>query len=487
MNQLAKIKVKYGMFSVVKRATLWFLVCSIIQKSISLVTTPIFTRVLNESEYGLYSTYLSWLNIFMVIVTMRLEAGTFNKGMSKYKDRRDEYTTAMQGLTFLLTSIMLIIYLTFSKLINDFTELPTILMLAMFIEIYCVPAYNFWIRRMRYDYKYHSVILVTMAQALVNPVLGLVFVYLTNGNKGEARIWSVVVTQAIFGICLFVYNLKKCNKLINPELWRYAFLFNLPLLPHYISIYILQHSDRIMIQKICGLSDVALYSVVYNFSMILNIVIDSLNHTLIPWLYTELENKDFRNIRKKLNKIVLCTCGMLIGFIIFAPELVGILAPSSYFNAVYVVPPVTASLLFIFLYNVFCNIEYYYEYNKMSMFVSVGGALLNLLLNWIFIPRYGFVAAGYTTMFSYAAFLMAHYIFVAWISKRKVGSQIISGKLLWGEIVLFALAAIALSCLYPYRLLRYSIILLALLGMLLYRKKLIALLKNITSNGGIKL
>lgn len=298
MKQLKRIQNKYSSLSVVKRATLWFLICSIIQKSISLVTTPIFTRILTEAEYGLYSTYLSWLNIFMVIITMRLEAGTFNKGMSKYKERRDEYTTAMQGLTFFICTIALIIYLIFVKSINKIVELPTTLMLAMFVEIYCVPAYNFWIRRMRYDYKYREVIGVTLAQALANPCLGLLFVTITHGNKGEARIWSVVITQAIFGICLFVYNLKKNTKIFNLELWKYAFSFNLPLLPHYISIYILQHSDRIMIQKMCGLSEVALYSVVYNFSMVLNIVIDSLNHAVIPWLYRELENKRFGSIRK---------------------------------------------------------------------------------------------------------------------------------------------------------------------------------------------
>lgn len=472
MNILNKILHKYNSMSIVLRATFWFTVCSVLQKSISMITTPIFTRLMSTDEYGLYSTYLSWLNIFTVCVTLRLEAGVFNKGMSKFKDDRDGYTSAMQGLTTCITTVALIVYICFYKYFDNLVELPNYLMIAMFIEMYCVPSYNYWIRRMRYDFKYRNVVAVTLGLTLSNAVVGVIAVLLTHGNKGVARVFSIVFVQAIFGLSLYIYNLKRNSRIINFEYWKYALKFNIPLLPHYFSLYILQQSDRIMIQKFCGYTSVAMYSVVYNFSMVLNTIIDSLNNAVIPWLYRELESKNFDNIKKKVNILTLLVSGILFLFILFAPEVMMILAPSSYYEAVYIIPPISGSLLFIFLYMLIGNVEFYYDYNKITMFVSIFGALLNIVLNWIFIRIYGFIAAGYTTFVCYIAFAVAHYIFAAMITKKKEGFIIFDTKFLLTISIVFIPVSLLMVLLYDHVILRYLIISIIIFACTIKRKYL---------------
>ena len=76
-----------------------------------------------------------------------------------------------------------------------------------------------------------------------------------------------------------MHNLKKGKKLINVGFWKFALMFNLPLIPHYFSAYILEQSDRIMIQKLCGIEAVALYSVAYNAGAIIKIITNSLNRS----------------------------------------------------------------------------------------------------------------------------------------------------------------------------------------------------------------
>lgn len=478
MKITKKLLHKYSSMSVVLRATFWFTVCSVLQRSISMITTPIFTRLMSTDEYGLYSTYLSWLNIFTVCVTLRLEAGVFNKGMSKFKEDRDGYTSAMQGLTTCITTVALVVYLCFYKYFDNLVGLPQYLMVVMFIEIYCVPSYNFWIRRMRYDFKYRNVVAVTLALTVSNAVVGIIAVLLTHGNKGAARVFSVVLVQAVFGISLYIYNLKKNHGLINLKYWKYALKFNIPLLPHYFSLYILQQSDRIMIQKICGYTSVAMYSVVYNFSMVLNTIIDSLNNAVIPWLYRELENKRFDNLRHKVNLLTIMVGGMLFIFILFAPEVMMILAPSSYYEAVYIIPPVSGSLLFIFLYMLLGNIEFFYDYNKITMFVSAFGAILNIALNWIFIRIYGFIAAGYTTFVCYIIFAIAHYIFVTVITKKKESIIIFDTKFLVTFSVIFILLSMGIALLYDHIVLRYSIVLIIAIVCFIKRKYLIENLKT---------
>ena len=67
-----------------------------------MVTTPIFTRILPTEEFGIFNTFQSWNMILTILVTLRLDYGVFNKGMSKYAEHREDYTATMQCLTTFL-------------------------------------------------------------------------------------------------------------------------------------------------------------------------------------------------------------------------------------------------------------------------------------------------------------------------------------------------------------------------------------------------
>ena len=83
-----KLLVKYRSIPVQVKASLWFLICAFLQKGISFITTPIFTRLLSTSEYGQYNVFNSWMNIIIVIVTLNLFSGVYTRGLVKFeKDR----------------------------------------------------------------------------------------------------------------------------------------------------------------------------------------------------------------------------------------------------------------------------------------------------------------------------------------------------------------------------------------------------------------
>ena len=108
MHVMKKILKKYNTIPVAAKATIWFIFASTLQKGMSLITTPIFTRIMSTEQYGQYSVYNSWLQIFTIITTLRLNWAVFNKGMSKYKNDRDGYTATMQSVTFMLTILAFI-------------------------------------------------------------------------------------------------------------------------------------------------------------------------------------------------------------------------------------------------------------------------------------------------------------------------------------------------------------------------------------------
>ena len=95
------------------KASFWFAVCSFLQKGISLLTTPIFSRLLSSEEYGVFSVYSTWQGIITIIATLNLASGVYLRGLIKFEEDQDEFTYSLQYLYVFNTILVFIIYCVF--------------------------------------------------------------------------------------------------------------------------------------------------------------------------------------------------------------------------------------------------------------------------------------------------------------------------------------------------------------------------------------
>lgn len=482
---IKRILKKYDDIPIAAKATIWFIFCSSMQKCISLITTPIFTRLMTTEQYGQFSIYNSWLQIFTIFTTLRLNWGVFSKGMSKYKDDRDGYTSTMQTVTFILAAIVMGVYLIFRKQINALTELPTVIMVAMLAELLVTPAIDFWSIRKRFDYIYKPVVFRTLLMVVLNTVIGIVAVYFSE-EKGYVRILTCIGVNICFGVGLFIYNLKKGKKLLCWEYAKFALSFNLPLLLHYISQYILDQFDRIMIQKLVGIAAAGIYSVAYNAGALMKIVTQSINNALVPWIYEKLENKEIKQLDNIMFLVYIVVAICAVGFSLFAPEIVMILADERYHEAIYTIPPVAIGMVFLFIYTTFANIEIYFNQNKFAMFISMIGAFLNIGLNYICIQAFGYIAAAYTTLFCYVVFAASHYVYMTKSVKRILGEHVFNtARLIWLSVGIL-LVGIGVVFMYDKIVMRYTVIVTMMVLIFVFRKQLLGALKTSMNAGKVK-
>ena len=142
-----------------------------------------------------------------------------------------------------------------------------------------------------------------------------------------------------------------------------------------------------------------------------------------------------------------------------------------YKAAIYVVAPVAMSLFLLLYCQFFINVEFYYEEKKMLIYGSIGAAILNIIMNYIFIPAYGFVAAGYTTLMSYIVFALS--------KKRQLIDNLYNYKGLFLIFVGFIVSGFLGVALYENLVFRMAITL-AVLGLLIVnRNKFLGALKQI--------
>lgn len=457
---LKKLVGKYDDLPIQVRASFWFLVCTFTQKAINVITTPVFTRLMTTAEYGEYSVYTSWLSIFTVFISLNLSLGVFMRGLIKFSDRKNEFASSMQSLTFILVIAWIIIYLPFSTQINKLTNLNTTRTLLMIITIWLNAVFGFWAAEQRVDYQYKKLVPITLSVTIGGQVLGIVLIYVLN-DKVTARILGTVIVDTLIYLWLFGLDIIRGRKLFDWEFWKYALLFNLPLVPHYLSQVVLNSSDRIMIERMVGSSAAGIYGLAYSISQVMTMFNTALCQTEEPWLYRKIGEKKIEDIRPIAYISFIFIAGVNLLLILFAPEIISIFAPEEYYEAIWVIPPIAMSVFFSFSYYFFAVFEYYYEKTKPIAIASCIGAVLNVVLNYLLIPIYGCYAAGYTTLVCFIVYAIFHYIFMHSICKEKLnGKEPFSIRAFILLSIVFVLAGFLIQATYMHTFLRYTLIVL---------------------------
>lgn len=474
-----KIVEKYKGMPLAVRAAFWFTFCSFLQQAISFITTPIFTRLMSSKEYGVWTLYTTWMSIFTVIITLNLQGGGFNNAMIKFENERNRFLSSMIGLTTTLTSAWLVILAVFNKFFSRVTNLSGSYLVVMFVTIALSQIYLLWAQEKRYDYQYRPLIVATVISSVLSPVISIFFVLGSDDKVYGRMIGNLIINVIISGIICAII-VRKGRVFCSRDYWKFALSFNIPLIPHYLSQIVLSSSDRIMIGKMCGEQYAAYYGISYNIATVVNIILNSISAALTPWIYEKLKNKDYENIPKIENTLALFFVVITMLPILVGPEVISIMAPAEYKSAIWVIPPVSCCVYFMYLYNIYANIEFFYEQKRMVAIGSVVTAAANVVLNYIFIGMFGFIAAGYTTLVCYVLYSICHYAFSKMVLKKKtVEARIFDNRIL----IFFGIIALAITgvsnLLYLNNIVRYAVLAVMVILAILKRDKIMGILRQI--------
>lgn len=474
-----KLIEKYRGLSIKLKASFWFLICSFLQKGISLITTPIFTRLLSTTEYGQYNVFNSWLSIITIFVSFNLYQGVYAQGVVKFEKERSVFSSSLQGLTLTLVCSWTAVYLVFHDFFNNLLNLTTIQMLCMMLMIWASSVFNFWATEQRVEFKYRALVIVSILLSILKPTLGILLV-INSDDKVTARIVGLAIVEVIGYTPFFIIQMKNGKKFFSKKFWKYSISFNAPLLLHYLSGIILSNSDRIMIEKMCGASDAGIYSLAYSIALIMTLFNSSLAQTISPWFYQKIKANDIESISSVAYVTLVIIASVNLILIAFAPEVVRIFAPMEYYDAMWVIPPVSMSVYFMFSYDLFAKFAFYYGKTKFIMIASSLSAIFNIMLNYVFISIFGYIAASYTTLICYIIYSMSHYFFMTRICRKYFNiNSPYNFKIILLISIVFLIIGSILFVSYNFIILRYLILLTIITVVLIFRRRILLEINNL--------
>lgn len=434
-------------------AAVWYIITNFISKALLYIFTPLYTRMLTTAEYGEYGNFLSWQSILVTLLSFDLSAAV-GIAYYDYDDEKefDGFVNTITVFSYLIPGFFCTLIFVFGEYFSDLFRIRREYLLILLIYITFNNTLNIFQaeQRVRLKYKVSAILTLVTSVLTVGTTLLLVFTF-RNRLMGVliGGIAVNVISSAILAIVIW-----KRNHAIEYKYLKYALVLAVPLIPHVLAGTILGSSDKVMITRYCGEEYTGLYNLVYTFSMVITMIAASINKAWTPWFYDRLKNNKLEYVKRISNSIVLTISigGLLLCML--APEILLVIGGKSYVEASPIMPPIIAACLINCVSTFYINIEFYNKKTAGISIATVISAVINVVMNYAFIQRFGYMAAAYTTLFSSIITLIFHLIKV----KQQGMIEIFDNRFLMLLLTGFSVVTEMLILTYEVKMLRYIVI-----------------------------
>lgn len=432
-------------------------------KGIAFISVPIFARIMSVKDYGIYNTLISYESIIAILIGCAIH--------SSYKNARYKFKYLSEGAennkdfnTYISTTILYIwintalwlvslnvLLLEFPNLFSfDILDLNLLIIYSSSSAI--IMCFN---SDASLNYKYKSFLKISLINSICNISFSLILIqFVFHTEKYIGRMIGTALPIFLLSIVITIYYFKKSKPKNILYFLRWGLNYSLPIIPHGISQVILSQFDRIMINGLIGAIAAGIYSFAYNIYLIVSITVQSLDNVWNTWFYEQMTKKNMKSIKNVSNFYIFFILLFCLAILLISPELIKLLGSNKYQDSIYCVIPIVASGFFSFLYNLPASVEYYFGKTKYIAVGTMLAAIVNIVLNYLFIGKFGYVAAAYTTLITYILYFLFHYF----LAKKITGKFIYSNKIIFISSMIMILGTIIAQILIERILLRFTLL-----------------------------
>ncbi|MDP2761378.1 MAG: oligosaccharide flippase family protein [Sideroxyarcus sp.] len=428
------------------KATMIYGVASMLPSLLGFVLLPLYSRHLTTSEFGVVAAMGVLSSVIAAFSTLSLDRAATRF----YFDSTDLVTKKKALGTFFLGSMGFALFTFFILILSK----PLLGM--AFPEVAFYPYYfltivtvtagvcgNFVLSYFRVAEKPRSFLAMIGLTVLLQ--LGLIYFYVVVRNEGAlGQVTALLISTLVLLPVYLVIAYRQFIFVFDWDLIKRGVTFSWPLIPTLLVAWVLNWSDSIFIANYCSMNDVGIYSMGYKISMVILMVSGAFSTAFYPVFFRKANEKDQVAARQSIYSIIhVASRGFIVlGFLLalFAEDVVRLLLDEKYHDSYLVIRIILMSHILSAIMGISSNLYYQQtKRSKLQLAVVSGSAVINLILNYLLVPRFGMYGAAYATVISMVVLTIMHYQF----SKQCYFIEIFWGKLLvWiGLAVLIVLTA----------------------------------------------
>lgn len=393
----------YGLGSVLPRVLLFAL-------------TPILTRILGEGEYGNHAVMYAFAALSLVFFTYGMETALFRFG-SKDGQLNKVFSTA--AISLLMTTIILVgVLLFFSDSIAVFLEqegqerfIRWFIYITAFDALAALP-----FAKLRLENRPIRFAVIKILSVLINISIILFFLLvcpflIENGFDWFATIYedgkqldyvfiANLVASALVFLILF-RNFFSFNWEFDFQLWKKMLAYSWPLILVGFAGVVNRQLDRIFLIKwLPGNADylTGIYNASVKIAVLMSLFITAFNYAAEPFFFKNANRADAKPIYAQIGHAFAIVGSLVFLGIMLYMDLVQLLLGKNFRAGLEIVPIL---LLAYFFLGLFYNFSIWYKLTdrtKIGAWISIGGALVTIVINYLFIPTLGIKAPAYAAL-----------------------------------------------------------------------------------------
>ena len=407
---------------------------SIVGRLLNYLLVPLYTRVLITSEYGIVTEMLAYVSILWVILTYGMET-TFFRFSESEKDKPLVYHTAIVSLLF--TSILFVVVVLINT--QSITEWmgyigheEYIVYFAFTLALDAVAAIPF--ARLRQQNKALRFAVIKLVNIGSNILLNLFFVLLCPfivKNYGTGILAEIINSffnpDYLIGYIIISYLVTSLLTLVllfpdiplrsirfSAEMWKRMIGYTWPLLVVGIAGSVNLSIDKIMLPRLLPkgsdvMSQLGIYGACYKISIIMTLFVQTFRYAAEPFFFSESGKEGSKKLYADvLNFFTIFVALIFLVTMMFIDIVIGFIGVD-YREGASVIPVLLMANLFL---GVYFNLSIWYKISNQTIYgaiISVIGAVLNIILNFIFIPAFGYYGSAWAVFLSYFVMMVLSY------------------------------------------------------------------------------
>ena len=387
---------------------------SIIGRLLNYLLVPLYTRYFTPSEYGVVTEMYAYVAFLVIILTYGMETAFF-RFSQKSNTKKTVYSTTL--ISIIITSIFFIIITLFysnniSYWIGYENNIEYIQWFAIIVALDAVSAIPFaYLRSKNKALKFATIRLINI---FINIGLNLYFV-IYKGFGVEYIFIANLISSSIM-LFLLIPTILKSNWKFDKSLWKKMIFYAIPLLIAGFAGIINETLDRVLLKHLLvntqnSLYEIGLYGAFYKLSIIMILFIQTFRYAAEPFFFSqEKEENAKKNYAIVMKYFVIVTAVIFLTVTVFYDLIKGFLGSQFHDERGFVV--VSLLLLANMFLGIYYNLSIWYKLTEKTIYgayISIFGALITVLLNFILIPKIGILGSAWATLACYFNMALVSY------------------------------------------------------------------------------
>lgn len=383
--------------------SLIYTLSTVFVKAIPFLLLPIFTKYLSKEDYGILGTIASLSAIIGIYIGLKPSLFIVVRGPQLSKREIAEYISniiVLSSFLFLIVTIILLVFKPIFFVNLDYYILILISCMALLNIATEILDTIFQIEKKAINYA----ILQVLKMVITISISLFLIVYLSWGWEGRYLAGIIVSIFVLIYAYKYLRNDGYLVVSISKQKIKELVIYLFPLTFHVLGLALMASIDIIFLGSMLNLEVAGVYTVAYSIGAIIGIVHDALLKVWSPEFYKRIKNANIE-IKVKLVKFtyvyILFSILLLTVFIFIVPYVFMLMVDDKFSSALHIVPIIAMGLTFESFRKLFIGYYYNKGRNWLVAMMTLFSGIINIILNYFFIPVYGIEGAAYATMISY--------------------------------------------------------------------------------------